>query len=142
MDDTIAIAALCQAVIAKLFWLHARNLTFRHYSRALIMENKWRAARYGINGKLIDFGKQKEVPVRDLVREILDFVCDVASELGTTGELAHIERILNEGTSADRALRVYADTADLNRVVDFMIEETELGVFDSVRVSSGGGEVH
>ena len=130
MEDTLAIAALCQAIIGKLFWLHARNLTFRHYSRALIMENKWRAARYGIDGKLIDFGKQKEVPVRDLVKEILDFVCDVSSELGTTGELAHIERILNDGTAADRALRVFADCGgDLNRVVDFMIEETQTGVF-------------
>src|SRR6516164_1029244 len=91
IDDTIAIAALCQAVIAKLFDLHAQNLTFRHYSRALIMENKWRAARYGIDGKLIDFGKQKEVPVRDLIREILDFVSDAAELLGSTRELAHIE---------------------------------------------------
>ena len=74
VEETIAIAALCQAMIAKLYKLHERNLTFRHYSRALIMENKWRAARYGIDGKMIDFGKQKEVPVRDLIGEILEFV--------------------------------------------------------------------
>ena len=70
-------------VIAKLYQLHERNLTFRHYSRALIMENKWRAARYGLDGKLIDFGKQTEVPVRELIGEILDFVSDVVEELGS-----------------------------------------------------------
>ena len=142
MEDTIAIAALCQAIIAKLFQLHSRNLSFRHYSRALIMENKWRAARYGIDGKMIDFGKQKEVPVRDLIREILDFVSDVASELGTLQELAHIETILNTGTASGRALKVFGDTNDLNQVVDHMIEETEAGVFDSVSTSAGGSEVH
>ena len=140
MEDTLAIAALCQAIIAKLFQLHARNLTFRHYSRALIMENKWRAARYGIEGNLIDFGKQKEVPVRDLIREILDFVSDVSEQLGTTQELVHIEKILQEGTAADRALRVYADTNDFTRVVDHMIEETEEGIVEPVGASAGGGE--
>ncbi len=77
-QETICIAAICQAVIAKLYQLHERNLSFRHYSRALIMENKWRAARYGLDGKLIDFGKQTEVPARDLIHEILEFVSDVA----------------------------------------------------------------
>ena len=67
LEETIAIAALCQAIIAKLYKLHEQNLGFRHYSRALIMENKWRAARYGLDGKLIDFGKQQEVPVRQLI---------------------------------------------------------------------------
>jgi len=141
MDDTIAIAALCQSIIATLFHLHERNQTFRHYSRALIMENKWRAARYGMDGKLIDFGKQKEVPVRDLIRELLDLVSRAAEELGATQELAHIETILNEGSAADRALRVFADTGDLNKVVDHMIEETEEGVFEAVRASAGSGEV-
>jgi carboxylate-amine ligase len=148
MDDTLAIAALCQAIIAKLFHLHERNLTFRHYGRALIMENKWRAARYGIEGKLIDFGKQSEVPVRDLIREILDFVAEAAEELGTTQELGHIEKILKEGTAADRALRVYADSNDLNKVVDQMIQETEEGVPESADASAhassgsgGSGEV-
>ena len=141
MDDTIAIAALCQSIIAALFHLHERNLTFRHYSRALLMENKWRAARYGLDGKLIDFGKQTEVPVRDLIREILDFVEKAADGLGATNELCHIEKILKEGTAADRALRVFADSNDLNKVVDHMIEETEMGVMDAVSVSAGSGEI-
>ena len=127
LEETIGIAALCQAVICKLYKLHSRNLTFRHYSRALIMENKWRAARYGLDGKLIDFGKCKEVAVRSLIEEILEFVDDVADELGSREELGYIRRILTEGTGADRQLRVFAETGDLNKVVDYMIQETERG---------------
>jgi carboxylate-amine ligase len=128
VDETIAIAALCQAVIAKLFRLHQGNQSFRHYSRALLMENKWRAARYGLDGKLIDFGKQTEVPVRHLIEEILDFVDDVVDELGSRDELGYIQTILREGTGADRQLRVFAETGDLKQVVDYMIAQTEEGL--------------
>jgi len=128
VDETIAIAALCQAIIAKLYRLHEQNLSFRHYSRSLIMENKWRAARYGLGGKLIDFGKQSEVPVRDLIYEILEFVGDVTGELGSQEEIAYISRILDEGSGADRQLRVFAETGDLHKVVDYVIEQTEEGL--------------
>jgi carboxylate-amine ligase len=128
LEESIAIAALCQAVLAKLYQLHKQNLTFRHYSRALIMENKWRAARYGLDGKLIDFGKQEEVPARRLIAEILEFVSDVVEELGSREEIGYIERILEEGTGADRQLKVFHETGDLKRVVDYMITETERGM--------------
>jgi carboxylate-amine ligase len=131
VDETIAIAALCQAVIAKLFVLHERNQSFRQYSRSLIMENKWRAARYGIDGKMIDFGKQTEVPVRSLVNEMLEFVGDVVNDLGSAEELGYIRKMLEEGTGADRQLKVFAETGDLKAVVDYMIQQTEEGVYDS-----------
>jgi glutamate---cysteine ligase / carboxylate-amine ligase len=131
VEETVAIAALCQAVIAKLYKLHRDNLTFRHYNRALIMENKWRASRYGLEGKLIDFGKQREVPVRSLIEEILEFVADAVDELGSRDEIEYIRQILREGTGADRQLRVYESTGDLNAVVDYMIEETEAGCVDA-----------
>jgi carboxylate-amine ligase len=129
LDESIAIAALCQAVIGKLYKLHEQNLSFRHYSRSLIMENKWRAARYGLEGKLIDFGKQQEVPVRQLIGEIREFVSDVVEELGSQREIAYIDRILEEGSGADRQLRVFHETNDLKQVVDYMIAETEHGLF-------------
>ena len=131
LEETIGIAALCQAVVAKLYQLHERNLTFRHYSRALIMENKWRAARYGLDGKLVDFGKQKEVPARDLVREYLDFVDDVVDELDSREELEYIHTIMDQGSGADRQLRVFQETGDLKKVVDYMIEETEAGLAET-----------
>jgi glutamate---cysteine ligase / carboxylate-amine ligase len=132
LDESIAIAALCQAIIAKLYKLHERNQTFRHYSRALIMENKWRAARYGLDGKMIDFGKQTEVEARTLIGEILDFVADVSDELGSREQLAYIRTILENGNGADRQLRVFRETGDMKKVVDFMIAETGHGLEPAV----------
>ncbi len=129
-DETIAIAALIQATVAKLYKLYAANQGFRLYRRALLMENKWRAARYGLDGKLIDFGKQKEVPARDLVREYLEFVDDVVDELDSREELEYIHKILEDGSGADRQLRVFQETGDLKKVVDYIIEETEAGLVE------------
>jgi glutamate---cysteine ligase / carboxylate-amine ligase len=131
VDETIALAALMQATLAKLYKLHAANQGFRLYRRALVMENKWRAARYGINGKMIDWGKQKEVPIRDLILEYLDFVDDVVDELDSREEINYIRQILETGNGADRQLRVFEETGDLKKVVDYIIEETELGLAES-----------
>jgi glutamate---cysteine ligase / carboxylate-amine ligase len=130
-DETIALAALIQATVAKLYKLYTANQGFRLYRRALIMENKWRAARYGLDGKLIDFGKQKEVPERDLIGEYLEFVDDVVDELGSREELNYIHQILEQGSGADRQLRVFQQTGDLKKVVDYIIEETEAGLAES-----------
>ena len=124
VDDTIAIAALFQAIVAKLTKLIEKNLGFRLYRRMLIQENKWRAVRYGLEGKLIDFGKQKEVPVRDLILELLEFVDDVLDDLGSRKEVEHIHTILERGTSADEQLQVYRETNDLKSVVDVLIART------------------
>jgi carboxylate-amine ligase len=90
----------------------------------LIEENKWRAVRYGLDGKMIDFGKGKEVPVRDLIRELLEFVDDVVDDLGSRSEIEHIYTILERGTSADEQLRVWRETGDIKAVVDHLIENT------------------
>jgi carboxylate-amine ligase len=131
VDETIALAALIQATIAKLYKLYAANQGFRLYRRALIMENKWRASRYGLDGKLIDFGKQQEVPVRDLIAEYLDFVDDVVDELDSREEIEYIHEILEGGSGADRQLQVYRETGDLKQVVDYIIEETEMGLAET-----------
>ena len=128
VDEVIALAALIQAIIAKLHKLYSKNLGFRLYRRALIQENKWRAVRWGLDGKLIDFGKQKEVPVRDLILELLDFVDDVLDELGSRKEIEYIHTIMANGTSADRQLATYARTGDLKSVVDQLMDETVEGV--------------
>ena len=123
-DDTVAIAALFQAIVAKLTKLINQNLGFRLYRRMLIQENKWRAVRWGIDGKMIDFGKQKEVPTRDLILELLEFIDDVVDELGSRKEIEHIHTILERRTSAEEQLRVFEETKDLNAVVDRLIELT------------------
>ncbi len=128
IDETIALAALMQAIIAKLVKLMEQNLDFRHYSRALIMENKWRAARYGISGKMIDFGKEVEVPTPDLINELLDFVDDVVDELDSRQEIGYIRKMLQSGTGADRQLAVFQKTNDIKKVVDYIIAETYKGI--------------
>jgi carboxylate-amine ligase len=139
VDEVITIAALFQAIIAKLYKLYRQNMGFRLYRRALIQENKWRAVRWGIEGKLIDFGKQKEVPVRDLILELLDFIDDVVDELGSRKEIEYVHTILEKGTSADRQLKVYEETGDLKTVVDHVMAETIEGVCDPSSVPAPGG---
>jgi carboxylate-amine ligase len=95
------------------------------------MENKWRALRYGIDGKLIDFGKRIEVPLRDLMDEYLEMVDDVVDELGSRDEINYIREILKNGTGADRQLRVWNETHDMKKVVDYIIEETEAGIYET-----------
>lgn len=127
-DETIAIAALLQAISVKLYRLRKSNLGWRNYRRALIMENKWRASRWGLNGKLIDFGKEQEFPTPFLVGELLDFVDDVVDELGSRKELETIRWLLQNGTGADRQLRVWRETHDLKKVVDYIVQETTVGL--------------
>ncbi|MCS6965239.1 MAG: carboxylate-amine ligase [Candidatus Kapabacteria bacterium] len=130
VDETIALAALCQAIAAKLFSLYEKNMSFRVYRRSLIMENKWRAVRYGLDGKLIDFGKQREFPARDLIRELLEFVEEVVDELGSRREIEYIYDILEMGTGADRQLRVWRQTGSLEEVVRYIHHETMQGLIE------------
>jgi carboxylate-amine ligase len=123
-EAAIMLAALCQAIVVKLHKLYERNLGFRLYRRALIEENKWRAARWGLDGKLIDFGKRAEVPMRDLALELVEFVDDVVDELGSREAIDYVHTVLAEGTSADRQLAVYRRTGDLKAVVEHVVEET------------------
>jgi carboxylate-amine ligase len=128
-DETIALAALMQALTVKLYKLMKSNIGWRNYDRALIQENKWRAARYGISGKLIDFGKQEETETRGLVLELLDFVDDVVDELGSREALNNVRWILDNGTGADRQIKVYYEKErDFKALADYMINETYIGI--------------
>ena len=124
VSDTIAMAALFQAIVAKLSRLRSRNLGFRVYPRALIMENRWRALRYGVEGNLLDLGKEKEVSMRDLACELLEFVDEVVDDLGSRRALQAVRDIAENGSGADRQLAVYRKTGDLKKVVDFLADET------------------
>src|SRR5205085_4010279 len=124
VDDTLAIAALIQAIVSKLYKLLEQNTTFRVYRRRLLDENRWRASRYGIEGKLIDFGREAEVETRSLIDELLQFVASEADELGSRREMQHIERICDEGTGADRQIATFARTKDMKAVVDGIVAET------------------
>jgi carboxylate-amine ligase len=130
LDDTIAIAALCQALIAKLCWL------FQHESAALVLpnelieENKWRAIRYGLDAEFIDFIHHRRLSMRDSIYELLDFVQDVANDLNSQHELDAIRTLLasSEGTGADRQIKVYQETGKVEDVMKLLMEQTMHGI--------------
>lgn len=129
VDEAVCLAAIIQALIAKLWKLRRDNMTFRVYPTALIEENKWRAVRYGLEGKLLDLGKQQELAARTLVRELIEwFIGDVVDELGSRKEVEYAYKILENGSSADRQLAVYERTGDLKAVVDHLVQETAEGL--------------
>lgn len=129
VDEAVCIAAILQTLVFKLWKMRQDNITFRVYSSDLIDENKWRAVRYGLDGKLIDFGKQREMPARELIAEFIEwFLGDAMDELGTRKEVEYAFKILEEGSSADRQLKVFRETGDMKAVVDHLIRETEEGV--------------
>jgi carboxylate-amine ligase len=121
--ETMTIAALFQAICAKIYKLRSQNLNFMIYQRSLINENKWRASRYGIDGTLIDFGKETEVNTRALIYELLDFVDDVVDDLGSRSVIEYVSRIFETGTGADRQLAVYRETGNLVSVVDYIHDQ-------------------
>jgi len=128
VDETIAIAALFQSICARIYMLRSKNLNFIQYSRALLNENKWRASRYGVDGYLIDFGKEEEVNTRALIYELLDFVDPVLDHLGSRHRLAHVRKILDGGTGADRQLAVFEQTKNLASVVEYIQSQYLAGV--------------
>ena len=139
VDEVISIAAIFQALIYKIWKLRRDNMTFRVYPADLIEENKWRAVRYGLDGNLIDLGKQVELPARELIREMIEwFIDDVIDELGSRREVEYAYRILDEGSSAERQLATYQRTGDLKAVVDQLIRETAEGVLEELPGSPPG----
>jgi len=129
VDEVVCVAAIFQALVAKLWKLRRDNLTFRLYPTTLIAENKWRAARYGVTGTLIDFGRQAEAPAPDLIREFVEwFLDDVVDELGSRREVEYALQIIEHGSSSQRQLAVFEETGELKAVVDHLIAETAEGV--------------
>jgi glutamate---cysteine ligase / carboxylate-amine ligase len=129
VNETICITALIQAVVAKLYKMSMMNTSFNIYRIALIRENKFRAARYGTEGLMIDFGQKKEVAYKELMVELLEFIDDVVDELGSREEINYVYEILKNGTGADKQLAVYEENEhDLSKVVDFIVGEFTKGI--------------
>ncbi|MBL0334057.1 MAG: carboxylate-amine ligase [Chitinophagaceae bacterium] len=120
VNETITIAALFQAICARIYMLRSKNLNFIQYSRALLNENKWRASRYGVDGYLIDFGKEEEVNTRALIYELLEFLDPVLDHLGSRHRIAYVHEMLKNGTGADRQLAVFEKTKNLTDVARFI----------------------
>jgi carboxylate-amine ligase len=128
VDETMCIVAIIQAIVAKLYKLNIQNTSYNIYRIALIKENKFRAARYGIDGNMIDFGLQKEVETKLLINELLEFIEDVVDELGSREQINFVHTIMKNGTGADKQIAVFEKTHDLSKVVDFITSEFTKGL--------------
>jgi len=129
VDEAVCIAAILQAIVAKLWKLRQDNMTFRVYPLSLIEENKWRAVRYGVAGNLIDLGKETERPAQELLEELIGwFLDDVLDDLGSRKDVEYAFKIMEGGSSADRQIRTFEETGDVKAVVDQLIAETAEGV--------------
>ncbi len=125
-DDTIAIAALCQALVAKLVWLNKRGVRLPVLSSHLLEENKWHAMHFGLDAEVIDFVQDRRLSMRDSISELLDFVSDVIDDLGSFREMDYLRTLLTDprGTGADRQIAVYQQTGCLADVIQLLIRQT------------------
>lgn len=136
MSDGISVAAIYVCLLRMLYRMRLENQRWREYAPMLLEENIWRAQRYGITDSLMDFGRGELVPFPELLDEILALVAADAEALDCVTEVNDARSIVERGTSADRQLAVFgqaqaagADTTEaLHAVVDFLIEETLVGV--------------
>lgn len=127
-NETITIAALFQAICARIYMLRSKNLNFIQYSRALLNENKWRASRYGLDDHMIDFGKEEEVNTRALIYELLEFLEPVIDHLGSRHRINYVHKILEEGTGADRQLAIFEERKSLTEVAKYISNSFLAGV--------------
>src|SRR5438874_3793373 len=130
IEDTLALAALCQALIAKLAQLNERGKEVPALRRDYIEENKWRAMRYGLDAGVLDFVQSRRLSMRDSIQEMLDFVDDMVDELGSRQEMNYLRALLEmpQGTGADRQIAVYQESSDMQKVNQFLMEQTMQGV--------------
>ncbi|HEX6481246.1 MAG TPA: carboxylate-amine ligase [Ktedonobacteraceae bacterium] len=130
IEDTLAIAALSQALVAKLVWLHEHNMLVHTLPRDYIEENKWRAMRYGLDAEIIDFVHRRRLPIRNAIHELLDFVEDVVDVLGSRHEMNYLRALLDspDGTGADRQIATYQKNKDVDEVLALLMEQTMQGV--------------
>jgi carboxylate-amine ligase len=130
VEDTLALAALCQALVAKLTWLHKHGMSVHILPRDYLEENKWRAMRYGLDAEIIDFVNRRTISMRDAINELLDFVDDVLDDLGTRREINYLRILLDDprGTGADRQMAIWEETHSYQAVVNYLIQSTLEGI--------------
>lgn len=132
LEDALSLAALNQCLVRMLWRLRRANQRWRMYSHLLLAENRWRAMRYSFDAGLLDLGRQRVVPFKELLEEMVVLVAEDAAVLGCSAEIARLPDILTRGTSAHRQLQVYDQataagaTQDeaLREVVNWLVAET------------------
>jgi carboxylate-amine ligase len=130
IEDTIALVALCQALVAKLVWLNRHHKDVAVLPRDYIMENKWQAVRYGLDAQIADFVNLRRLSMRDALHDLLFFVGDVLDDLGSHREIHHLRHLLNDprGNGADRQISLYQQTNKVEDIIPFLTQQTLQGV--------------
>jgi carboxylate-amine ligase len=130
LQDTVALAALCQALTARLAWLHRQGQTVSAFPRDYLAENKWSATRSGLDATITDFSNGRRLKMRDAIHELLDFVDDVVDDLGSRHEMDYLRTLINssQGTGADRQIALYQQTGNIQDVIQMLIEQTMEGL--------------
>jgi glutamate---cysteine ligase / carboxylate-amine ligase len=129
-DDTLAIAALCQALVAKVSWLNQREEILPMLSSDFIDENKWHVIRSGLDAEVVDFVRGLRLPMRQSIHDLLDFVDDVAGDLGSRGEIDYLRNLIEseQGTGADRQMARYRQTGRTDEVMRLLMQQTMQGI--------------
>ena len=129
-DDMIALAALCQALVAKLSWLAERGLMTPVLPAHFIEENKWRAIHSGLDAEVLDFVQGRHLSMRDSIDDLLNFVDDVLDDLGSRNEINYLRALLASprGTGADRQIAVYQQTGSIDAVIRLLMKQTMQGI--------------
>ena len=128
LESTAAIVALVQSLVATLADEFERGERPRFQPVTLVSENKWRAARDGLNGKLIDLERDEERPAREAVLALVERAEPAAARLGCREELGEVERLVERGTGADEQRQVYEETSSLLAVAQWLAETTSADV--------------
>jgi len=128
VEHAVAIAAFCQSLVKHYSERHDAGETIPSYHRILTSENKWLAARYGLEAPVMDLatGRRNRVPVAQLVRRTLRDIEPHARELGCERELESVREILANGNSADMQRRVFNANRDIREVVREIANATEV----------------
>jgi carboxylate-amine ligase len=128
LEDAVAIAAYCQALVKLCAEQYEAGREIPSYHRILTSENKWLAARYGLEAPVMDLatGRRNRVPVAQLVRRMLRELEPHARELGSDRELEGVRELLARGSGADRQLRVFNANRDIVEVVREIADATEV----------------
>jgi len=124
VEHTLALAALIQAMVRELGEHHDAGKRLSDYPWQMLDENKWLAARHGLDGELVDLPKAERVPARTLARRLLDRLREHAQDLGSAGELEGIEDLLSRGNGASRQVVVYEANHDLREVMAEIVAAT------------------
>lgn len=130
LDDTLALAALCQALVAKVSWLNQREEILPMLSSHFIDENKWRVMRSGLDADVIDFVQGQRLPLRQSLRDLFDLINDVLDDLGSRGEIDYLRTLVEneQGTGADRQMVLYQQTGRTDEVIRLLMQQTMQGI--------------